>query len=132
MSTTNSTPALQGATDVSQFLSDLDGGQFERMLGKALSDVAAGTVDNEGKGSVVLKLDFEKVPGAHQVICKHSLTYSRPTSSGKASEQSTRKTALHVGKFGRLSFVPESQFAMFTRSGEVVSNTPPGTGEASA
>lgn len=44
----STTPQIQGATDVGQFLSDLDGGQFERMLGKALSDVAAGTVDNEG------------------------------------------------------------------------------------
>lgn len=129
---TSTTPQIQGATDVGQFLSDLDGGQFERMLGKALSDVAAGTVDNEGKGSVVLKLDFEKVPGAHQVICKHSLTYARPTSSGKASEQSTRKTALHVGKYGRLSFVPESQFPMFTRTGDVAQNPTPGNGEASA
>ena len=33
------------ATDVAEFISDLDGGQFERMLSIALSQSAAATVD---------------------------------------------------------------------------------------
>lgn len=106
-------------TDVSEFITDLDGGQFERMLSTALSQVAAGTVDNDGKGEVGLKLSFTRVPGgASQVICAHKLTFTRPTAAGKASEEVTRKTVLHVGRAGRLSIVPETQAQMFTRQGE--------------
>ena len=104
-------------TDVSEFITDLDGGQFDRMLSAALSQVAAGTCDNDGKGEVSIKFSFSKVPGAHQVICAHQLKFTRPTADGKASEEVTRKTALHVGKFGRLTLVPESQGALFDRSG---------------
>lgn len=43
----------QAATDVAEFVTDLDGGQFERMLATALSQVAAGTVDNDDKGPVL-------------------------------------------------------------------------------
>ena len=104
--------STSAATDVGEFITDLDGGQFERMFSIALSQVAAGTVDNDGKGEVILKIGFTKVPGASQVICNHSLKFSRPTASGRAS-----KTALHVGKFGRLTLAPENQMAMFDRSG---------------
>ncbi len=116
MSNHSSTSA---ATDVGEFITDLDGGQFDRMLSIALSQVAAGTCDNDGKGEVVVKFSFEKVPGAQQVICKHGLKFTRPTADGKAGEEVTRKTALHVGKFGRLSLAPENQMAMFDRAGGV-------------
>lgn len=106
------------ATDVAEFLTDLDGGQFDRMLSVALSQVAAGTVDNDGKGEVNLKFSFTKVAGSHQVTCAHKLTFTRPTIDGKASEEVTRKTTLHVGKFGKLSLMPETQTAMFDRKGQ--------------
>lgn len=114
MSNHNSTSA---ATDVAEFITDLDGGQFDRMLSVALSQVAAGTCDNDGKGEVVVKFSFTKVPGAAQVICAHALKFTRPTADGKAGEEVTRKTALHVGKFGRLTLAPENQMAMFDRAG---------------
>ena len=114
MSNHNSTSA---ATDVAEFITDLDGGQFDRMLSIALSQVAAGTCDNDGKGEVSVKFSFTKVPGAAQVICSHALKFTRPTADGKASEEVTRKTALHVGKFGRLTLAPENQMAMFDRTG---------------
>ena len=82
MSTHNSTSA---ATDVAEFITDLDGGQFDRMLSIALSQVAAGTCDNDGKGEVTMKFTFTKVPGASQVICAHALKFTRPTADGKAS-----------------------------------------------
>lgn len=113
------------ATDVAEFITDLDGGQFDRMLSVALSQVAAGTCDNDGKGEVIVKFSFSKVPGAAQVICAHALKFTRPTADGKASEEVTRKTALHVGKFGRLSLAPENQIAMFTRDGQPAVGTPP-------
>lgn len=109
--------STSAATDVGEFMSDLDGGQFDRMLSIALSQVAAGTCDNDGKGEVTVKFSFTKVPGAAQVICAHALKFTRPTADGKASEEVTRKTALHVGKFGRLTLAPENQMAMFDRTG---------------
>ena len=116
MSNTNQSTAA--ATDVAEFLTDLDGGQFDRLLSVALSQVAAGTVDNDGKGEVTIKFAFTKVPGSHQVTCAHKLTFTRPTADGKAGEEITRKTTLHVGKYGKLSLVPETQAAMFDRAGK--------------
>ena len=113
--------STSAATDVAEFITDLDGGQFDRMLSIALSQVAAGTCDNDGKGEVNVKFSFTKVPGASQVICAHSLKFTRPTADGKASEEVSRKTALHVGKFGRLTLAPENQMAMFGRDGTVPS-----------
>lgn len=121
--TSTNTSSTSAATDVAEFITDLDGGQFERMLSIALSQVAAGTCDNDGKGEVNVKFTFSKVPGASQVICTHQLKFSRPTQGGRASEETSRKTALHVGKFGRLTLAPENQMAMFGRDGAPA--TPP-------
>ena len=109
--------STSAATDVSEFITDLDGGQFDRMLSIALSQVAAGTCDNDGKGEVNVKFSFTKVPGSSLVVCAHALKFTRPTADGKASEEINRKTSLHVGKFGRLTLAPENQMAMFGRDG---------------
>ena len=114
----NTTQSTAAATDVAEFLTDLDGGQFDRLLSVALSQVAAGTIDNGGKGEATIKFAFSKVPGSHQVTCAHKLTFTRPTADGKAGEEITRKTTLHVGKYGKLSLVPESQMSMLTRDGQ--------------
>ena len=129
MSNHNSTSA---ATDVGEFITDLDGGQFDRMLSIALSQVAAGTCDNDGKGEVTVKFSFTKVPGASQVICAHALKFTHPTADGKASEEVTRKTALHVGKGGRITLAPENQMAMFDRSGAAAAPTPTGSASTGA
>ncbi|WP_440105667.1 hypothetical protein [Acidovorax sp. BL-A-41-H1] len=123
MTNTTANSSTSAATDVAEFITDLDGGQFERMFSIALSQVAAGTCDNDGKGEVNVKFTFSKVPGASQVICTHQLKFSRPTQGGRASEETSRKTALHVGKFGRLTLAPENQMAMFGRDGAPA--TPP-------
>ena len=71
-----------------------------------------------GGEEVTIKFAFSKVPGSHQVTCAHKLTFTRPTADGKAGEEITRKTTLHVGKYGKLSLVPESQMSMLTRDGQ--------------
>lgn len=109
----------QAATDVRNFIEDMDGGQFERKFALALSQVAAAVMDNEKAGNVKLDLKFKKIPGTGQVHIEHKLTYSRPTMDGKTSEEETRTTAFHVGRFGRLSLMPENQAEIFTRAGEV-------------
>lgn len=108
----NSTPATHrpdsAATDVGEFISDLDGGMFDRMLSMALSQVAAAVVDNEKAGEVNIKLSFKRIPGTGQVRCEHTLKFVRPTADGKTAEDATRSTVLHVGRFGALSLTQPS------------------------
>lgn len=99
-------------TDVSAFITDLDGGQFDRMLSVALGQVAAGVVDNNKVGEVSVKFTIERIPGTHQVNVKHALKFTKPTLDGKAGEEATRKTVMHVGKNGVMSLVPQSQLSI--------------------
>lgn len=114
----NQNQSTSAATDVSEFLSDLDGGVFDRKLSIALSQVAAASVDNDKAGEVSVKFTFKKIPGTTQVHCEHQLKFSRPTMDGKASEEEKRTTPLHVGKFGKLSIAPENQMAFLDRAGQ--------------
>lgn len=112
--------STSAATDVGEFITDLDGGVFDRKLSIALSQVAASVVDNKKVGEVNVKLKFTRIEGTQQVHCEHTLKYTRPTMDGKASEEETRSTALHVGKFGKLSLAPENQLAFLDRTtGEI-------------
>ena len=99
-------------TDVSAFITDLDGGQFDRMLSVALGQVAAGVVDNDKMGEIAVKVHLERIPGTHQVTVKHTLKFTRPTSDGKAGEEATRKTVMHVGKNGVMSLMPLNQMSI--------------------
>ena len=107
------------ATDVGEFISDLDGGMFDRKLSIALSQVAAAAVDTNNAGEVTVKFSFTKIPGTQQVQCKHQLKFTRPTADGKASEEESRTTPLHVGRFGRLSLAPENQLEIINRAGQI-------------
>jgi len=98
----------RAATDVPEMLSDLDGGQLEHLLSIAVSETAAAVVDREKKGSVSLTLHFEHIPGTSQVRVGHKVTFSKPTMTGRASEESEGATVLHVGKFGKLSLAQPS------------------------
>lgn len=100
------TPAnasIAAATDVGEFITDLDGGQFDRKLSIALSQVAAASMDNDKTGEVIVKFKFSRIPGTMQITCNHSLKYVKPTKDGKAGEEESRDTVLHVGKYGALS-----------------------------
>lgn len=114
MTQTSSTSA---ATDVGEFITDLDGGVFDRKLSVALSQVAAAAVDHDRAGEVSIKFSFKKIPGTTQVHCEHQLKFTRPTADGKAGEEEKRTTALHVGKFGRLTLAPENQMSFIDRNG---------------
>lgn len=114
MSTSPANPSA--ATDVGEFISDLDAGVFERKLSVALSQTAAAVTDLDKVGEVTVKFQLKKVAGTCQVTCTHQLSYQRPTASGKVREEDKRSTVLHVGKYGRLSLVPETQTDMFKAS----------------
>lgn len=103
MSQTHKLDTTAASTDVPEFVSDLDGGQFERMLSIALSKVAASVVDREKKGKVSIDLAFEHIKGTHQVRIAHVVKFVQPTMSGKVAEEASGATVLHVGRYGALS-----------------------------
>lgn len=113
---TKENQSTSAATDVGEFITDLDGGIFDRKLSIALSQVAAATVDNDKTGEVVVKLTFARIPGTSQVRCEHTLKYVKPTMDGKAGEEEKRSTVLHVGKFGALSL---AQPSLMGKQGEI-------------
>jgi hypothetical protein len=102
------TETSAAATDVNEFMTDLDGGRLEHALSVALSQVSASVVDNDRNGEVSIKMKFSKIKGTTQVRCEHTLKFSRPTMNGTASEEETRSTVLHVGKYGALSLAQPS------------------------
>lgn len=114
----NATQSTSAATDVGEFITDLDGGMFDRMLSTALSTVAAATIDHDKSGEVVVKFAFKKIPGTHQVHCEHTLKYTSPTEDGKRGEEAKRSTPMHVGKFGALSIAPANQLSFISRDGQ--------------
>lgn len=99
-------------TDPTQFLIDLDAGTFSHKVARALSEAAAGTVDNKGDGEVTLTFKMKQIADSHQVTVSHDLKVSVPTLRGKRTENDTTSTLMHVGSGGRLSFFPENQLDM--------------------
>lgn len=93
----------RAATDVPEFIGELDGGMLEHALSVCLSEVASSVVDREKKGEVTFSFKFEHIKGTHQVRIEHVAKYTRPTMSGKSSEEFKGATVMHVGRFGKLS-----------------------------
>lgn len=96
-------------TDVTQFISDLDGGVLEQKLAHILSDVGAAVIDNDRAGKVSITFDLKRIGNSYQVEIKHKLAYTKPTAKGDISENNTTSTPMHVGIGGRLTLFPESQ-----------------------
>ena len=96
------------ATDIAEFISDLDGGIFERALSVALSQSSAAVIDMGKKAKVTITLDIERIESTHQVRVAHVLKFVRPTSNGRAGEETTGATVLHVGQYGALSLAQPS------------------------
>lgn len=105
-------------TDVSEFITDLDGGALATRLGRIISEVAGAVVDNDKKGSVNLQLNLSRIGTSYQVKVDHKLSYTRPTANGKFSEEHGTSTPMHVNTGGRLTLFPENQSQMFTKTGE--------------
>jgi len=100
-------------TNVTEFITDLDGGIFEQKLSHAISQVAAGVIEHNKAGKISLTFDLKRIGDSHQVAVNHKLTFTQPTSKGKISEENTTKTPMHVGRGGVLSLFPEDQGQLF-------------------
>lgn len=111
----NKTQSTAAATDVSELITDLDGGVFDRKLSIALSQVAASVVDNNRVGEVNIKLQFKRIPGTTQVHCEHTLKYTRPTLDGKASEKKPARLRCTLASSASCRWPPRTKWPCSTR-----------------
>ena len=107
------------STNVTEFIGDLDAGVFEEKLSRALSDVAMGVVTQSKPGKVSITFEMKQIGQSSTVNIAHKLTYSKPTASGKLSEENTTETPMHVNQGGKLTLFPEDQGQLFGKKGEV-------------
>ena len=103
---TDVTKRANNATDVQQFIADLDGGVFEQKIGIALSDVAAGAVDFNNVGEVTVKFKIKRIDNSAAVVVAHSITQKRPTSHGDRSETDNTSTPMYIGAGGKMTIYP--------------------------
>ncbi|WP_202842056.1 hypothetical protein [Luteimonas saliphila] len=99
-------------TDFVGLLDELNAGIFLQQINAALSDVALGTAlyGDKGKaGEVTIKMKLTRIGESSQVAMKHTLSFSKPTTRGKASEEASTETPLYVHRGGKLAVMPEEQ-----------------------
>lgn len=121
--TTGEVLTMKAGTDVHGFISELDAGVFEEKLAAALSEVGAAVIQSGGLGRIRIDLAFKQLGNGHQVIVSHKLAFERPTMRGKACEEDTTETPMHVGRRGNLSLFPEDQCQMFDKAGAPAATT---------
>lgn len=103
---------------VAALLADLNGGVFLGQIDAALRETAIGVATTGKKGKVTITLDLERIAESNQVQCDHKITFVRPTTKGKKTEEDTTTTPLYVSSRGQLSLYPEQhQQPMFNPDG---------------
>lgn len=105
------------STNFADLLGDLNAGVFAQQIERALSDTALGVVTTGKGGRVTITLDLKQIGESNQVAVAHKLSYLRPTAKGRATEEYTTETPMHVGPRGALSLFPHQQSEMFSREG---------------
>jgi len=92
------------STNVTEFIEDLDVGDFKEKLGAALSEVAIGVMRNNKKGRVTIDIEMD-VLNVEQLNVKSKLKYVRPISRGMQTEEETTVTPMYIGRNGELSIM---------------------------
>lgn len=105
------------STNVSEFIEDLDVGDFKKKLGAALSEVAIGVMRNNKKGRVTVDLEMD-VLNVEQIKVKSKIKYVRPTSRGVQIEDETTETPMYIGRNGELSIIQKK--SMFDSDSVVI------------
>ncbi|CAI8989422.1 MULTISPECIES: hypothetical protein [Pseudomonas syringae group] len=90
-------------TDTAEFIGELNAGVFADQIGHALSEVAAGVVDNKKVGTVTLTFSLKQIADSHQVTVNHKLAYKVPTKRGSrkqvVAQEVGESTDLAIGNF---------------------------------
>lgn len=90
----------------------MDAGVFLDKVRAALSETVVNVVAHGDKGKVgkvSIEFKIERQGDTHQVNISHKLTHTRPTSSGKVSEETARMTPFYVESGGVLVFFNPAQ-----------------------
>lgn len=92
------------STNVTEFIEDLDVGNFSGKLSAALTEVAIGVMRSEGesKGKVTVEIEISML-NAEKVNVKSKLKFIKPTSRGVQSEEDTTETPMYISRTGELS-----------------------------
>lgn len=117
-------------TNFAELIGQLNGGVFEQQVNAALSNVAANTCQHGSsgrgkprKGRLVLEFTVEQIGESSQVTLSHKLRSEAPKPRGKAIEEHTTETPLHVGRGGALSLFPDAQGALDLGAGAATGRT---------
>lgn len=97
---------------IANTLGELDAGNLDAQASHALREIAQAVRDIDGtrvKGRLKIDLTFERAKGSGQVLVSHQLSYIKPTTTGKLSEETNGDTLMYVGAAGALSVLPETQ-----------------------
>lgn len=105
-------------TEMQDFLSDLNGGVFQEQVEAMLSQVALSVVETGKKGKVQLTFDIEQISEASQVKIAHELKYVQPKKRGSVQETDKSTTPLYVNAGGKMTFFPENQGQLLTKTGQ--------------
>ncbi len=96
-----------------EVLGEIDAGVMERIASKSLCDMACNVMDQKRKGKIVITLELDHIKNTQQVNIKSSIKAHMPTmDNGDRMETVKRDTAMFVGKFGKLSVVPDTQLGL--------------------
>lgn len=114
---------MSNKTNIAEVLGELNAGVFEQQINAAVSDVALGVVTHGKPGDVVIKLSIKQIGDSNQVAVTHKLSYVKPTTRGKISEETSADTPMHVGRGGELSLFPNTQTRMELGAGAATGRT---------
>lgn len=102
-------------TDTSEFINSLNAGVFAQQVGRALSDVAAGVVDHNKKGKVIITLELSPIGESNQVKINHKLDFTQPTKRGSKREDTALDTPMYVTENGLELFQTNPTDQLFSR-----------------
>lgn len=95
------------STNVTEFIQDLDVGNFKEKFGAVLSEVAIGVMRSEtgaAKGKVTAEFEITML-SSEKVNVKSKLKFVKPTSRGILSEEDTTETPMYISRSGELSIM---------------------------
>lgn len=95
------------STNVTEFIQDLDVGNFKEKFGAVLSEVAIGVMRSEtgaAKGKVTAEFEITML-SSEKVNVKSKLKFVKPTSRGILSEEDTTETPMYISRNGELSIM---------------------------
>lgn len=95
------------------FIGDLDAGVFANKIAAAIKKAATGAIAHHKQGQVVIALNFKQVGEGNNVLVSHKLSFVQPTAKGKAGEEETTETAMHLNKDGSVTIFPATQTDFF-------------------